>query len=87
MTGEPTAHRPGAKPPPTSLPVLSTALALLLVVLLSACYIHARARSHPCPSPFPPHSAPATRLRGLTVFAASSLKDAFTEAGQPVQGG
>ena len=55
-----------------------TALALLLISLLTAC------TSTPAPeaSPtVPATSLPATGSGGLTVFAASSLKESFTEAG------
>jgi molybdate transport system substrate-binding protein len=60
--------------------VLLVALTLLLVFLLTAC------ASMPAPEATPTVPLPATSLSatgsgGLTVFAASSLKESFTEAG------
>jgi molybdate transport system substrate-binding protein len=85
MTGEPTSITQG-KATPHLPPVLFTALALLLVFLLTAC------TSTPAPeatstlvsasTTTPAVPLPAAGSGGLTVFAASSLKESFTEAGR-----
>ncbi len=70
--GNPTPHLP---------PLLLTALVLLLVFLLTACTSTPAPQATP-PVPLPATTPPATGSGGLTVFAASSLKESFTEAGK-----
>jgi molybdate transport system substrate-binding protein len=62
--------------------VLLAALALLLVFLLTACTSTSTSAPEATPTvPLPATSLPAAGSGGLTVFAASSLKESFTEAG------